>query len=184
MMLNLIALTLLLAVGATAHECESGGACTEGPGKKSRCVDPRDWIDKNKHESGWWMTFPRSVKQSHTFFQKKKPALCRPFKPFYAHLFRFSPFFCLWPDYSSVTCGSVVKLRHIPTNFRLHSHEVSYGNRYCASDVPLCIAREPRTLRCVWRSLLLFSFFDLTSHSRCAAASTNVFGAAAVVNSR
>eukprot|EP01103_Thecamoeba_quadrilineata_P006449 TRINITY_DN16179_c0_g1_i1.p1 TRINITY_DN16179_c0_g1~~TRINITY_DN16179_c0_g1_i1.p1 ORF type:complete len:207 (+),score=20.03 TRINITY_DN16179_c0_g1_i1:16-636(+) len=31
-------------------------------------------------------------------------------------------------DLSYVTCGSIVKLRHIPTNFRLHSHEVKYGS--------------------------------------------------------
>src|SRR5688572_7602751 len=32
------------------------------------------------------------------------------------------------PDLSFVTCGSVVKLRHIPTNYRLHSHQVTYGS--------------------------------------------------------
>lgn len=31
-------------------------------------------------------------------------------------------------DFTAVTCGSVVKLRHIRSNHRLHSHEVSYGN--------------------------------------------------------
>lgn len=32
-------------------------------------------------------------------------------------------------DFSLVTCGSVIKLRHIASSYRLHSHEVSYGNR-------------------------------------------------------
>ena len=27
-----------------------------------------------------------------------------------------------------VTCGSMVKLKHVPTGFRLHSHEIPYGN--------------------------------------------------------
>ena len=27
-----------------------------------------------------------------------------------------------------VTCGSVLKLQHVRTNVRLHSHEVSYGS--------------------------------------------------------
>jgi len=31
-------------------------------------------------------------------------------------------------DLSRVTCGSVMKLRHIATNFRLHSHNVQYGS--------------------------------------------------------
>eukprot|EP01116_Phalansterium_solitarium_P013748 TRINITY_DN31152_c0_g1_i1.p1 TRINITY_DN31152_c0_g1~~TRINITY_DN31152_c0_g1_i1.p1 ORF type:complete len:218 (+),score=39.74 TRINITY_DN31152_c0_g1_i1:62-715(+) len=31
-------------------------------------------------------------------------------------------------DHSQVTCGSVIKLRHVPTNFRLHSHEINYGS--------------------------------------------------------
>jgi len=30
-------------------------------------------------------------------------------------------------DVSFVTCGSVIKLRHNPTGFRLHSHQVQYG---------------------------------------------------------
>jgi len=28
----------------------------------------------------------------------------------------------------SVTCGSVIKLKHVGTGYRLHSHEVSYGS--------------------------------------------------------
>lgn len=27
-----------------------------------------------------------------------------------------------------VTCGSMIKLRHVPTGFRLHSHQVAYGS--------------------------------------------------------
>jgi dolichyl-phosphate-mannose--protein O-mannosyl transferase len=38
-------------------------------------------------------------------------------------------------DYSWVTCGSVIKLRHVATNTRLHSHEVSYGNRQAPTFV-------------------------------------------------
>ena len=31
-------------------------------------------------------------------------------------------------DDAMVTCGSMVKLKHVPTGFRLHSHEIPYGN--------------------------------------------------------
>jgi len=31
-------------------------------------------------------------------------------------------------DVSSVTCGSVIKLRHVATGHRLHSHQISYGS--------------------------------------------------------
>ena len=31
-------------------------------------------------------------------------------------------------EYSAVTCGSTIKLRHIRSGYRLHSHEVSYGD--------------------------------------------------------
>jgi hypothetical protein len=27
-----------------------------------------------------------------------------------------------------VTCGSMIKLRHLATSFRLHSHQVAYGS--------------------------------------------------------
>lgn len=30
-------------------------------------------------------------------------------------------------DFTRVTCGSVIKLKHIPTGHRLHSHKVNYG---------------------------------------------------------
>ncbi len=39
-----------------------------------------------------------------------------------------SLFFGFAKDFTHVTCGSVIKLRHIRSNHRLHSHEVSYGN--------------------------------------------------------
>lgn len=38
-------------------------------------------------------------------------------------LFRFTSF--LWLD--KVTCGSLIKLKHVVTKFRLHSHEIPYG---------------------------------------------------------
>jgi dolichyl-phosphate-mannose--protein O-mannosyl transferase len=31
-------------------------------------------------------------------------------------------------DHARVTCGSAVKLQHVATNYRLHSHEVNYGS--------------------------------------------------------
>jgi len=30
-------------------------------------------------------------------------------------------------DFVTITCGSVIKLKHVPTGHRLHSHQVSYG---------------------------------------------------------
>ena len=30
-------------------------------------------------------------------------------------------------DLSVVTCGSVIKLQHVATEHRLHSHQVNYG---------------------------------------------------------
>ena len=33
--------------------------------------------------------------------------------------------FCAELQY--VTCGSIISLVHVPTNFRLHSHDVKYG---------------------------------------------------------
>eukprot|EP01120_Amphizonella_sp_Union-15-10_P006627 TRINITY_DN2160_c0_g1_i1.p1 TRINITY_DN2160_c0_g1~~TRINITY_DN2160_c0_g1_i1.p1 ORF type:complete len:206 (+),score=27.01 TRINITY_DN2160_c0_g1_i1:52-669(+) len=31
-------------------------------------------------------------------------------------------------DFTFVTCGSMIKLRHVKTGYRLHSHEVTYGS--------------------------------------------------------
>eukprot|EP00051_Salpingoeca_urceolata_P005712 m.76317 g.76317 ORF g.76317 m.76317 type:complete len:228 (-) comp14507_c2_seq1:2236-2919(-) len=32
------------------------------------------------------------------------------------------------PEFDSVTCGSVLKLRHVASGVRLHSHDIKYGN--------------------------------------------------------
>ena len=42
----------------------------------------------------------------------------------------FSLFTCilLFADFKHVTCGSVLKLRNIRQNVRLHSHDVKYGS--------------------------------------------------------
>ena len=40
----------------------------------------------------------------------------------------FYLFLYFYVDLSYVTYGSMLKLRHVSTEYRLHSHEVSYGS--------------------------------------------------------
>ena len=35
---------------------------------------------------------------------------------------------CVWACFQHVTCGSVLKLVHTQSNYRLHSHDVKYGS--------------------------------------------------------
>lgn len=54
----------------------------------------------------------------------------RPRDPVLAGTCRLtSPFCCPWrsPCVLQVSCGSNIKLQHVATGYRLHSHEVSYG---------------------------------------------------------
>ena len=45
-----------------------------------------------------------------------------------------------------MTCGSVVKLKHTSSNYRLHSHEVSYGNRSVACVIASSRNNTSRTV--------------------------------------
>lgn len=38
-------------------------------------------------------------------------------------------------DHQYVTCGSVIKLKHVETQARLHSHEITYPFHHCFSFV-------------------------------------------------
>ena len=33
-----------------------------------------------------------------------------------------------FPQFAVVTCGSVIKLQHVSTGYRLHSHEIKWGS--------------------------------------------------------
>jgi len=42
-------------------------------------------------------------------------------------------------DYSLVTCGSTIKLMHVATGYRLHSHEIPYGGQGSGQQVCLLV---------------------------------------------
>jgi dolichyl-phosphate-mannose--protein O-mannosyl transferase len=66
-------------------------------------------------------------------------------------------------DFTKVTCGSVIKLKHVPTSHRLHSHKVSYGTGSGQQSVTgVADAADPNRYRCsLLDSLLLMNLFSL-----------------------